>query len=135
MPVWLGEHRPSVTRAGSRGLLTDPEVVCSTTAVIPFIFCHYHAVLVPFIIGLPFFPEAVNITSYQRQPSCPEPSTPHSLQKSWVLGFHSQSLRTKPVDRSPGQGLAKCGISFWSPHHPHANHASKVKTQILGTQT
>lgn len=119
-----------MTRAGSRGLLTDPEVVCRTSAVIPFIFCYDHTVLVPCIIGLPLFPEAVNITSCQRQPSCPEPPTPHSLPKSRTSAFHRLSLRTKPVDRSPGQGLAKCGFSLCSPPHLHKNRPSKVNWRL-----
>lgn len=53
-----GEHWPSEAWAGGRGLLTDPEVFCTTSVVIPAVTVQFHTVLIPVVVGFPFFPEA-----------------------------------------------------------------------------
>lgn len=99
-----------MTRTGSRGLLTDPEVLFGALIIIPLIHEQLHAVLIPVIVRLPLFPKAANITDCQKEPSHAEP-TPELAKKSYTdsfmvkdqepskqwAGAHGRAIRKKNV--------------------------------------
>lgn len=75
-----------MARAGSRGLLTDPEVLLGARIIIPLIHEQLHAVLIPVIVRLPLFPKAANMIGCQNEPFHPEPA-PKRTQKSYTDSF------------------------------------------------
>ena len=124
-----GEHWPSEARAGGRGLLTDPEVFCTTSVVIPAVTVQFHTVLIPVVVGFPFFPEAVNTIKAIGPPAPPRAHSPAHPWKSWSPAFGgkrpSSSQRVARIQRqrfqNEGSNTTPTGIS-----------ACKVQLQIPG---
>lgn len=76
-PAGWGEHRPSGARAGGQRLLARPEVFRITSVIIPAIAVQFYTVLVPVVVGFPFFPEAVNTIKAVSPLLHPEPTSPN----------------------------------------------------------
>ena len=83
-------QQPSEVWAGSRGLLTDPGVFCTTSAIIPAIVVEFHTVLISVVVGLPFFPEAVNRISVMRPLLHPVPTPNFGGAGPWTLTANCQ---------------------------------------------
>ena len=83
-------QQPSEVWAGSRGLLTDPGVFCNTSAIIPAIVVQFHTVLISVVVGLPFFPEAVNRISAMRPLLHPGPTPNFGGAGPWTSTANCQ---------------------------------------------